>query len=67
MDLVCGYDYYGDSNIVNTHIKNIRQVYDDFVPVTTEYDLIGSIATDTGLTRRTIIEILKNKWTLKIK
>lgn len=20
-----GYDYYGDSNIVNTHIKNIRQ------------------------------------------
>lgn len=66
-DLVWGYDYYGDSNIVNTHIKNIRQVYDDFVPVTTKYDLIGSIATDTGLTRHTIIEILKNKWTLKIK
>ena len=58
---VWGYDYYGDSNIVNTHIKNIRQVYDDFVPVTTKYDLIGSIATDTGLTRHTIIEILKNK------
>lgn len=43
MDLVWGYDYYGDSNIVNTHIKNIRQVYDDFVPVTTKYDLIGSM------------------------
>lgn len=43
MDLVWGYDYYGDSNIVNT-----------------QYDLIGSIATDTGLTRHTIIEILKN-------
>jgi len=25
LDLVWGYDYYGDSNIVNTHIKNIRQ------------------------------------------
>lgn len=39
-------------------VKN--EVYDDFVPVTTKYDLIGSIATDTGLTRHTIIEILKN-------
>ena len=37
-DLVWGYDYYGDSNIVNTHIKNIRQVYDDFLPVTTKKD-----------------------------
>ena len=36
------------------------EVYDDFVPVSTKYDLIGSIATDTGLTRHTIIEILKN-------
>lgn len=25
LDLVWGYDYYGDPNIVNTHIKNIRQ------------------------------------------
>lgn len=25
LDLVWGYDYYGDSNVVNTHIKNIRQ------------------------------------------
>ena len=23
--MVWGYDYYGDSNIVNTHIKNIRK------------------------------------------
>ena len=37
-----------------------NEVYDDFVPVSTKYDLIGSIATDTGLTRHTIIEILKN-------
>ena len=33
-------------------------VYDDFVPVTTKYDLIGSIVKDTGLTRKTIIAIL---------
>lgn len=37
-----------------------HQIYNDFVPVTTKYDLIGSLATDTGLTRHTIIEILKN-------
>lgn len=46
-----------DSMIVE---KVRNEVYDDFVPVTTKYDLIGSIATDTGLTRHTIIEILKN-------
>ncbi len=34
------------------------EIYDDFVPVTTKYDLIGSITKDTGLTRHTIIEIL---------
>ena len=34
------------------------EIYDDFVPVTTKYDLIGSIAKDTGLTRHTIVEIL---------
>ncbi len=34
------------------------EVYNDFVPVTTKYDLIGSIAKDTGLTRHTIVEIL---------
>ena len=34
------------------------EVYDDFVPVTTKYDLIGSVAKDTGLTRHTIVEIL---------
>ena len=36
----------------------ITDIYDDFVPVTTKYDLIGSIAKDTGLTRHTIVEIL---------
>lgn len=36
----------------------LNEVYDDFVTVSTKYDLIGSIAKDTGLTRRTIIEIL---------
>lgn len=35
-----------------------NEVYDDFVTVSTKYDLIGSISKDTGLTRRTIIEIL---------
>lgn len=34
------------------------EIYDDFVPVTTKYDLIGSVAKDTGLTRHTIVEIL---------
>lgn len=34
------------------------EIYDDFSPVTTKYDLIGNIARDTGLTRHTIIEIL---------
>ena len=38
--------------------KSNVEVYDDFVPVTTKYDLIGSIAKDTGLTRHTIIQIL---------
>ena len=46
-----------DSMIVG---KVRNEVYNDFVPVTTKYDLIGSVATDTGLTRHTIIEILKN-------
>lgn len=36
----------------------ITEIYDDFVPVTTKYDIIGSIAKDTGLTRHTIVEIL---------
>ena len=35
-----------------------NEVYDDFVTVSTKYDLIGSVSKDTGLTRRTIIEIL---------
>ena len=43
------------------YIRNSKnEVYNDFVPVSTKYDLIGSIANDTGLTRHTIIEILKN-------
>lgn len=37
-----------------------NQVYNDYVPVKTKYDLIGSISEDTELTRHTIIEILKN-------
>lgn len=39
-------------------ISTTIEIYDDFVPVTTKYDLIGSIAKDTGLTRHTIVEIL---------
>lgn len=38
--------------------KTITEIYDDYIPVTTKYDLIGSIAKDTGLTRHTIVEIL---------
>lgn len=41
-------------------LKESTEVYNDFVPVSTKYDLIGSVASDTGLTRHTIIEILKN-------
>lgn len=41
-------------------VSTRNEVYNDYVPVNTKYDLIGSIATDTGLTRHTIIEILKN-------
>lgn len=47
-----------DNSMVAGKVRN--EVYDDFVPVHTKYDLIGSIANDTGLTRHTIIEILKN-------
>lgn len=45
-------------SMVSGKVRN--EVYDDFVPVSTKYDLIGSISNDTGLTRHTIIEILKN-------
>lgn len=34
------------------------QICDNFITVKTKYDLIGSIAKDTGLTRHTIVEIL---------
>lgn len=47
-----------EESMVAGKIRN--EVYDDFVPVSTKYDLIGSITNDTGLTRHTIIEILKN-------
>ena len=47
-----------DDSMVAVKVRN--EVYNDFVPVSTKYDLIGNIATDTGLTRHTIIEILKN-------
>lgn len=47
-----------EDSMVAGKVRN--EVYDDFVPVNTKYDLIGSIANETGLTRHTIIEILKN-------
>ena len=47
-----------DDSMLAGKIRN--EVYNDFVPVNTKYDLIGSISNDTGLTRHTIIEILKN-------
>ena len=47
-----------DDSMVLIKVRN--ETYNDFVPVSTKYDLIGSISNDTGLTRRTIIEILKN-------
>ena len=47
-----------EDSMVVEKIRN--EVYDDFVPVNTKYDLIGSISNDTGLTRHTIIKILKN-------
>lgn len=39
-------------------IGTTTEIYNDFVPVKTKYDLIGSIVKDTGLTRHTIVEIL---------
>lgn len=47
-----------DDSMVAGKVRN--EVYNDFIPVHTKYDLIGSIANDTGLTRHTIIEIIKN-------
>jgi len=38
--------------------KITNETCENFVPVNTKYDLIGSIAKDTELTRKTIIEIL---------
>lgn len=35
-----------------------NEIYEDFTPVGTKYDLVGTLAKDTGLTRHTIIEIL---------
>lgn len=39
--------------------KTKVDVYEDFVPVKTKYDLIGDIAKDTELTRHTVISILE--------
>ncbi len=36
------------------------EIYDNYAKVFTKYDLIGDISQDTGLTRRTTINILKN-------
>ena len=45
-----------ESSMYVSDVSN--EVYEDFVTVSTKYDLIGSVSKDTGLTRRTIIEIL---------
>lgn len=45
----------GNSMIIS---ESSNEIYNDFTPVNTKYDLIGSISKDTGLTRKTIIEIL---------
>ena len=50
-------DLTEDSAMYQTN--NHTSAYNDFVPVTTPYDLIGSITKDTGLTRHTISEILR--------
>lgn len=44
--------------MVAGQIRN--EVYDNPAVINTKYDLIGNISGDTGLTRHTIIEILKN-------
>lgn len=41
-----------------TNGKTFTSVIDDFTPSQVEYDLIGEITKDTGLTRKTIITIL---------
>lgn len=40
-------------------VKSKTHIYDDKVLVNTKYDLIGTLAEDTSLTRKTIIKILK--------
>ena len=47
------------SGISLNEYKTKVDVYDDFIPVTTKYDLIGNLSKDTGLTRKTIISILE--------
>ena len=41
-----------------TNGKISTSIIDDFAPSQIEYDLIGEITKDTGLTRKTIITIL---------
>ena len=46
-----------EENAMN-EVKSQTEVYEDIIPITTKYDLIGSISKETGLTRKTIIKIL---------
>ncbi|HPE14948.1 MAG TPA: DEAD/DEAH box helicase family protein [Bacilli bacterium] len=41
-----------------TDVKTTTDVVEDFTPSNVKYDLVGQIASDTGLTRSTIIKIL---------
>lgn len=46
------------SAMYSTHSST--EVVEEFSPSEVAYDLIGSISKDTGLTRKTIVEIIKN-------
>lgn len=49
-----------NSNESMTESKSKVEVVDDFTPSQIQYDLIGELTRDTGLTRKTIIEILSS-------
>lgn len=49
-----------NSNESMTESKSKVEVVEDFAPSQIQYDLIGELTRDTGLTRKTIIEILSS-------
>jgi type III restriction enzyme len=49
-----------NANETMTDGKTKVEIIEDFTPSNVKYDLVGSVSSDTGLTRKTVIEILSN-------